>query len=130
MKETRGGGVAVEPPQAPARVCVRVCVLRAKGGVTMGRKRKIYVQDPDEKKSIIEGLIDKVGDGWVWCLHCERVYKPDEVRYDPLTDLFMCFYPDCNGDAVTDAFSYEIYGKGNHPEYPVIPQKGDDYSLY
>lgn len=95
-----------------------------------GRKRKIYVQDLEEKKSIIEGLIDQVGEGWVWCLHCERVYKPEEIRYDSDTDFFMCFYPECNGDAVMDALSYENVRIQNHPDFPVVPEKGVTYSGY
>lgn len=92
---------------------------------------KCLAETEGEKNMILEDLKETCGsDGWVWCLHCERVYKPDEIRYDPDTDLFMCFYPDCNGDAVTDAFSYETFGKANHPEYPVIPEKGIVYPLY
>jgi hypothetical protein len=94
-------------------------------------KAKADAKFLEEKNSMIQELKDNCGeDGWVWCLHCERVYKPEEVRYDPDTDLFMCFYPDCGGDAVMDAFSYEQSREVNHPDYPVIPERGVVYSQY
>lgn len=91
----------------------------------------------DHKKVISENLKEVCGpDGWVWCLHCGRAYRQEEIRYDQDSDLFMCAYPDCDGDALTDAFSYErkeecgISGKQNHPEYPAVPEKGKVYPLY
>lgn len=96
----------------------------------MGSRRKVCAEDLSHKKMILENLKEVVGDGWVWCLHCERVYKPADVRYDREADLFMCFYPDCNGDAFLDAWSYEENARGGHPDYPVIPEKGIVYPLY
>lgn len=95
------------------------------------RGKKKHIADPEERAWVISNLKMNCGEnGWVWCLHCERVYKIEDIRYDDEQDLFMCFYPDCNGDAVTDAFSYETDAKVNHPEYPVIPEKGVIYGLY
>jgi hypothetical protein len=92
---------------------------------------KILAEIIDERNMILEDLQEECGEGgWVWCLHCERVYKPDEIRYDPDTGLFMCFYPGCSGDAVMDAFAYGTFGMEKNPEWPVIPEKGVRYSLY
>lgn len=78
---------------------------------------------------------------YLWCLHCERTYKRgefkveriksftvDHVRYDP-GDFEMCPYPDCNGDAVLDAWEWEEIRKYN-PGYPKIPQKDMVYPMY
>lgn len=68
----------------------------------------------------------QLGD-WVWCLHCGRTYRLGWYRL--VDDLQMCPYPDCSGDTVMDACSWEEIRKG-HPDYPVQPVLGQRYSEY
>ena len=71
-----------------------------------------------------EGI--KEGD-WLWCLHCERVYKAGEYR--EINGLQMCPYEGCNGDTVLDAWSWSNL-KETHPNFPELPIRGKIYSLY
>lgn len=69
----------------------------------------------------------KVG-SWVWCLHCERCYKVGEFRKEK-DGLEYCPYPDCSGDTLMDSFPWKAL-KEKHPEYPDIPERDKEYSLY
>ncbi len=73
---------------------------------------------------IIEGV--KAGD-WLWCLHCERVYKAGEYR--EIDDLQMCPYDDSDGSTVLDAWTWERI-REIHTEYPGIPTRETLYPLY
>ncbi len=42
--------------------------------------------------------MEHLGPGWVWCLHCERVYRRDEVRWDSENEVYLCAYEDYDGD--------------------------------
>jgi hypothetical protein len=64
---------------------------------------------------------------WVWCLHCERVYRAGEYRED--RGLQYCHYPDCDGDTVMDSWEWESIRQA-HPEYPEIPERNKVYPLY
>ena len=68
-----------------------------------------------------EGL--KKGD-WLWCLHCERVFKWDGEKED-------CGYPECDGGP-TDIESWVKEGipRFIHPDYPEEPELGIKYPLY
>lgn len=63
----------------------------------------------------------------MWCLHCERAYGRQEFRL--VGDLQMCPYPDCNGDAVIDAWPWDKVRAG-HEAYPARPKIGKPYPLY
>lgn len=71
-----------------------------------------------------EGI--KKGD-WLWCFHCERVYKAGE--YHETDDLQMCPYSGCDGSTVLDAWKWEGLREG-HPEYPQVPIRETLYPLY
>ena len=81
-------------------------------------EKKIHVVE------VKEGI--KEGD-WLWCLHCERVYKAGEFR--DIKGLQMCPYDDCNGDTVLDAWKWERISE-IHPEYLEIPNRETIYPLY
>lgn len=78
-------------------------------------------------------------DNWVWCLHCERCYKigefktiaPDKTlkRAGITSDLQICPYEDCDGDAVFDTRLWKEI-REIHPEYPIEPIKGINYPIY
>ncbi len=64
---------------------------------------------------------------WYWCLHCERAYP--QGSYRQLGRLQLCPYSDCDGDTVTDAWSWARIVKEN-PDYPEIPALETRYPLY
>jgi hypothetical protein len=95
--------------------------------------------------------------GYLWCLHCERVYPYGAYRREVLRvdkrmprglrkmfeqagmvdvavkgiencELQMCPYEDCDGDSVLDGMEWEWVRK-YHPEYPEVPEYGCVYSL-
>lgn len=67
------------------------------------------------------------GSGWKWCLHCERVYKKDEIKWDEESEIFKCAYDDCDGDVFGDAWDFE---KEIQAGWVENPQKGVVYPLY
>jgi hypothetical protein len=72
--------------------------------------------------------MEHLGPGWVWCLHCERVYRREEVRWDSENEVYLCAYEDCDGDALLDAWDYEE--RRVACGWPEVPQKGVVYRLY
>lgn len=62
----------------------------------------------------------------VWCLHCERAYAAHEYRWK--SNLRMCPYPDCDGDAVLDQWEWARIRHEN-PMYPASPLRGVFYPL-
>lgn len=48
-----------------------------------------------------------IGD-WVWCAHCQRVYKVGEFREINIKGGIeqLCPYSDCDGSAVFDAWHW------------------------
>jgi len=70
---------------------------------------------------------DKPESGYLWCLHCERAYEYG--KYRQVKDLQMCPYEDCNGDAVTDAWTWDKILE-SHSEYPSTPESNKKYPLY
>lgn len=69
---------------------------------------------------------------YYWCLHCERAYHKKDLRTVIDQDGFlmeMCHYPNCNGDAVIDAWDWEKI-RDAHPDYPEVPEVGKQYPLY
>ena len=68
-----------------------------------------------------------IKDKWMWCLHCERVYKKEEFRL--VDDMIMCPYMDCDGDIPFDSWEWEEICKYN-PGYPKVPLVGVIYPLY
>lgn len=78
-------------------------------------------------KSDRVAIFGKTESGYLWCLHCNRTYKEDEYR--TVGGMDMCYYEDCNGDAVIDAWDWEKI-KSGHPEYPDEPEKGVVYSQF
>jgi hypothetical protein len=88
-----------------------------------------------EQDRRVETMREKVfgldRDDWYWCLHCERVYRADEFRFEVFDGerLQMCPYKDCDGSTVLDAIPWsEIVGRNNG--YPSVPQRGVVYPLY
>jgi sarcosine oxidase delta subunit len=63
---------------------------------------------------------------WVLCVHCERCYQVGEFRV--MGELQMCPYPDCDGDAVMDAWRWS-HVRENHKGYQRIPVRGVAYPL-
>jgi hypothetical protein len=55
-------------------------------------------------------LMSRIKGDRVHCIHCGRKYLKDEMRYDEKTDLFMCPYSGCSGDAFLDAFDDIKFG--------------------
>ncbi len=68
-----------------------------------GRRRVEHAECADHREMIMEHL----GPGWVWRLHCGRVYRREKVRWDSENGIYMCAYEDCDGDALLDAWDYE-----------------------
>ena len=64
---------------------------------------------------------------YLWCLHCERAYL--RGKYRQVGNLQMCFYPECSGDSVIDAWDWETV-RENNPGYPENPVEGQLYPLY
>ena len=60
---------------------------------------------------------------WTWCFRCERVYRTEQwIAHD-----WTC--PGCIAGPV-DAFgwSQEAWPRSQHPEYPVTPIEGMQYT--
>ena len=55
---------------------------------------------------------------FIWCLHCERVYK---------FALKKCPY--CGGNSFMDGWDWKIVRK-NNPQYSEIPKAGVCYPMY
>ena len=89
-----------------------------------GRRRVQEAECADHREMIMEHL----GPGWVWCLHCERAYRRDEVRWDSENEVYLCAYEDCDGDALLDAWDYEE--RRVDCGWPEVPEKGVTYPLY
>lgn len=112
----------------------------------------------DEQKlhrEVCFGSESKPRSGYVWCLHCERAYEYGKFR--SVTSIWsekdiewiarhsnrmserekeslrepmqMCPYPDCDGDAVLDAWNWDDFRK-THPDCPEVPVIGEVYPLY
>lgn len=78
-----------------------------------------------------ESMFGKAESGYLWCLHCERAYKEDEYRTEVNEEghlMEMCYYEDCDGDAVMDAWEWEKIRDANG--YPEIPEEGKVYPQY
>ena len=54
----------------------------------MAALKEFYSEDLEHKQFIDERL----GEGWIWCLHCERVYKREDKRWDVKQGLYLCAY--------------------------------------
>lgn len=78
-----------------------------------------------EKSLLIKVKNFAVGD-WVWCLHCQRVYKAEEFKLDRSGDQ-TCPYPDCDGTFL-DGTEWDFCKRINN--YPEVPQRGVVYALY
>jgi len=95
--------------------------------------------------------------GYLWCRECQRAYPcgsykekvfrlPEVVPIELRTQFFymgispsdlrradgstfqMCPYPDCDGDAVLDAFEWE-WVRSYYSEYPEVPEYGRVYPM-
>ena len=72
-------------------------------------------------------LQDRPKSGWLWCLHCERVYEYGWYR--AVDGLQMCPYSGCDGSTFLDGGDWaEI--RGHHPDYPGVPEYNRVYPLY
>ena len=91
------------------------------------RRRKEQPEDPKHREMIMERLME-FKSPYVWCLHCERVYRREEVRWDPKQGIYLCAYEDCAGDAYLDAWSYAE--RREELGWPVEPERGVVYSPY
>ena len=89
------------------------------------RGRRVEHQETADHR---EAIMEHLGPGWVWCLHCERVYRREEVRWDSENEVYLCAYEDCDGDALLDAWDYEE--RRVACGWPEVPEKGVTYSLY
>jgi signal-transduction protein with cAMP-binding, CBS, and nucleotidyltransferase domain len=76
-------------------------------------------------------LFGKTPGFYYWCLHCERTYPKTSVVLH--AGLELCPYPDCDGDAVADAWEWEKVrydGEDSVARYPEFPTPGEVYPLY
>jgi len=64
---------------------------------------------------------------WLWCHHCERVYKAGEYR--EIDGLQLCPYEDCDGSTVLHTWTWERMREA-HPDYPEVPTREKQYPLY
>lgn len=80
----------------------------------------------------------QLGD-WVWCLHCERAYRYGEYRAvlggsvregDSFEgeELQLCPFEDCDGSPL-DLWEWDKV-RSDHPDYPLVPKRGQEYPLY
>jgi len=84
------------------------------------KKLPLVIEKDPEKIDLIQIFNGwNVGD-WVWCLHCERVYKVGEFRLDKRDDTQLCPYDDCNGSPL-DA---------NHWMHDFEPERNKIYPMY
>lgn len=83
-------------------------------------------------KSDRERMFGETTSGYLWCLHCGRTYTDDEYRTEINPEghmMEMCYYQDCDGDAVADALDWDNIKSANSA-YPDIPEEGVVYSQY
>ena len=70
---------------------------------------------------------------YMYCIHCERTYKPGLYRViaNDGDYLEMCPYEDCDGDAVFDATDWGSVREWHKDDknYPEIPEHGKVYPL-
>lgn len=92
---------------------------------------KSYIRKESMEDLIFKNDIMKHMKGeYAWCLHCERAFKKELIRFDQNTGLYMCVFEDCNGDALFDMmWSYDDI-RELHPNYPLIPIFGKQYPMY
>lgn len=64
---------------------------------------------------------------YLWCLHCERIYRRGEFRWEG--KFQMCPYEGCDGSTVLDGIDWERF-RDDYKEYPVIPERGRRYPMY
>lgn len=63
---------------------------------------------------------------WLWCLHCERCFRPGESGQ--VQRLQLCPYADCDGTPI-DWWSWVRVREVNL-DYPLDPEPGKVYPLY
>lgn len=79
------------------------------------------------------------GSGYLWCLHCQRIYKNGEFRKEiqEIPDgsgqlrtfaFQMCPYKGCDGSTVLDGWEWEDV-RYYHTEYPEIPERNKVYPI-
>jgi hypothetical protein len=81
-----------------------------------------------------------LSNGYLWCLHCNRVYKNGEFRLveEVIPEYHdfggeklktqMCPYAGCNGDTVLDGWNWSTI-RERHPDYPEIPERNKVYLM-
>lgn len=78
----------------------------------------------------------ELGD-WVWCLHCERVFRYGEYREESapaglarvgMEVLQLCPYGECDGSPL-DVWPWAVVRRAN-PGYPEVPERKRAYPLY
>lgn len=62
---------------------------------------------------------------YFWCAHCARTYARGEYRV--VGDLQMCPYAECGGDALIDAWNWDLVRRDT--DYPMHPVEGVVYPL-
>jgi hypothetical protein len=80
----------------------------------------------------LEGFHGDQDAKYLWCLHCERTYKPGQFRTEPEDGLQLCPYPGCDGDVVIDAWNWSKVRvkEDGETRYPDHPTPGVQYPLY
>ena len=70
---------------------------------------------------------------WMWCLHCERVFKLGEYREVragrcSARMLQYCPYDGCCGSPL----DWQTWGdiREHHVDYPAVPDRDKEYPLY
>jgi hypothetical protein len=82
----------------------------------------------------LEGFHGDCDAKYLWCLHCERTYRPGQYRIAESDgmEFQMCPYDDCDGNVVIDAWDWEKVRvtEAGTPRYPEHPAPGASYPLY
>lgn len=77
-----------------------------------------------------------IGADWVWCLHCERVWKREDVQRNGWNCPGIERMPNgkmvkCNGKFWDlHAWIPNDWPRVENPDYPAVPEMGHKYPLY
>lgn len=72
----------------------------------------------------------KDGEGWLWCLHCERFFQAKYLRPDDIGGKEGCaFFGECNGAGLgVDVFPWDDWPKQNSDLWEHWPKSESELS--
>ncbi len=85
---------------------------------------KPYTRTDPEGKFLAESIIENTPSGYIWCMHCERVFDLWEILPPGFAE-----YCDCGGAWYLDGQDWGELRR-QKPGLPVTPQVGVVYPLY